>query len=82
MSRGIKMIGMIAGLFLGALFAAVTRKYMLVIIKVIVLIFIKMSLRHFDSLQINFVSYCFMIPKTRLSLGFISVEDTSYWFEI
>lgn len=46
MSTGIIMISMFTSFFLGALFTAVTRVNMFVVLEIVMLIFVKMAFRH------------------------------------
>lgn len=45
---GIKVVGMIAGLLLGSLLAAVTTEDVLVVIEIVVIILIELRLRHVE----------------------------------
>lgn len=45
---GIKVVGMIAGLLLGSLLAAVTTEDVLVVIEIVVFILIELRLRHVE----------------------------------
>lgn len=68
------MIGVLGGLLLGTLLAAVAREYVFAMVVVVVLVFIEVCLRH-----VFFVSFeIFLIGEMQLGASLY----VSFWFEV